>query len=43
MFDHVKFGVSDFAASKAFFLKAVPKLKFLRSTGAEAPLGLHFG
>ena len=23
MFDHVKFGVSDFAASKAFFLKAL--------------------
>ena len=22
MFDHVKFGVSDYAASKAFFLKA---------------------
>lgn len=22
MFDHVKFGVSDFALSKAFFLKA---------------------
>jgi len=23
MFDHVKFGVSDYAASKAFFLKAL--------------------
>lgn len=23
MFDHVKFGVSDFAASKAFFLEAL--------------------
>jgi hypothetical protein len=24
MFDHVKFGVSDYEASKAFFLKALP-------------------
>ena len=26
MFDHVKFGASDFAASKAFFLKALAPL-----------------
>ena len=26
MFDHVKFGVSDYAASKAFFLKALAPL-----------------
>ena len=26
MFDHVKFGVSDFAASKAFFMKALEPL-----------------
>jgi catechol 2,3-dioxygenase-like lactoylglutathione lyase family enzyme len=26
MFDHVKFGVSDFAASKAFFVKALKPL-----------------
>lgn len=26
MFDHVKFGVSDFAASKAFFLQALAPL-----------------
>ena len=26
MFDHVKFGVSDYAASKAFFLKALEVL-----------------
>ena len=26
MFDHVKFGVSDFAASKAFFLEALKPL-----------------
>lgn len=26
MFDHVKFGVSDYAASKAFFIKALESL-----------------
>jgi hypothetical protein len=26
MFDHVKFGVSDYAASNAFFLKALEPL-----------------
>ena len=26
MFDHIKFGVSDYAASKAFFLKALAPL-----------------
>ena len=26
MFDHVEFGVSDYAASKAFFLKALEPL-----------------
>jgi catechol 2,3-dioxygenase-like lactoylglutathione lyase family enzyme len=26
MFDHVKFGASDYAASKAFFLKALEPL-----------------
>ncbi|MGZ9032114.1 MAG: VOC family protein, partial [Burkholderiaceae bacterium] len=26
MFDHVKFGVSDYAASKAFYLKALEPL-----------------
>ena len=31
MFDHVKFGVSDYAASKAFFLQAL------------APLGVQVG
>ncbi|MCB1053835.1 MAG: VOC family protein, partial [Acidobacteria bacterium] len=31
MFDHVKFGVSDFEASKAFFMKALE------------PLGVRFG
>ena len=33
MFDHVKFGVSDFAASKAFFIKALEPLGV--TAGAE--------
>ncbi len=33
MFDHVKFGVSDFAASKAFFVKALEPLNI--TVGAE--------
>ncbi len=33
MFDHVKFGVSDYAASKAFFLKALEPLGV--AVGAE--------
>ena len=33
MFDHVKFGVSDYAASKAFFLKALEPLGVI--AGAE--------
>ena len=32
MFDHVKFGVSDYAASKAFFLKALEPLGVTRAT-----------
>lgn len=32
MFDHVKFGVSDFAASKAFFLKALEPLEVTVAT-----------
>ena len=35
MFDHVKFGVSDFAASKAFFLKALGPLGV--AVGSEGP------
>lgn len=34
MFDHVKFGVSDFAASKAFFIAALEPLGV--AVGAEA-------
>ena len=35
MFDHVKFGVSDCEASKAFFLKALAPLGL--AVGAEGP------
>jgi catechol 2,3-dioxygenase-like lactoylglutathione lyase family enzyme len=35
MFDHVKFGVSDYAASKAFFLKALEPLGI--AAGSEGP------
>ena len=35
MFDHVKFGVSDYAASKAFFLKALEPLGV--AAGSEGP------
>ena len=35
MFDHVKFGASDYAASKAFFLKALEPLGVV--AGAEGP------
>jgi len=35
MFDHVKFGVSDYAASKAFFLKALEPLGVF--AGSEGP------
>ena len=31
MFDHVKFGVSDYATSKAFFLKALEPLGVARA------------
>ena len=35
MFDHVKFGVSDYAASKAFFIKALEPLGIV--AGSEGP------
>src|SRR5213082_2570543 len=37
MFDHVKFGVSDYAASQAFFLKALEP----RCQTEEKPAHLH--
>jgi catechol 2,3-dioxygenase-like lactoylglutathione lyase family enzyme len=39
MFDHVVFGVSDYAASKAFFLKALEPIGI--AVVLEGPLGLE--
>ena len=39
MLDHVKFGVSDYAASKAFFLKALEPLGV--AVVLEGPLGVE--
>jgi len=39
VFDHVVFGVSDYAASKAFFLKALEPLGI--AVVQEGPLGLE--
>ena len=39
MFDHVVFGVSDFAASKAFFLEALESLGV--AVVQEGPLGVE--
>jgi len=39
MFDHVVFGVSDYSASKAFFLKALEPLGV--AVASEGPLGLE--
>lgn len=39
MFDHVVFGVSDYAASKAFFLKALEPLGI--AVVLEGPLGIE--
>jgi catechol 2,3-dioxygenase-like lactoylglutathione lyase family enzyme len=39
MFDHVVFGVSDYAASKAFFLKALEPLGV--AVVSEGPLGVE--
>src|SRR3569832_869765 len=39
MFDHVVFGVSDYAASKAFFMKALEPLGV--TVVSEGPLGIE--
>ncbi|MFO1317313.1 MAG: VOC family protein [Burkholderiales bacterium] len=41
MFDHVVFGVSDYAASKAFFVKALQSLGV--TVVSEGPLGIELG
>jgi len=39
MFDHILFGVSDYAASKAFFLKALEPIGL--TVVSEGPLGIE--
>jgi catechol 2,3-dioxygenase-like lactoylglutathione lyase family enzyme len=41
MFDHVKFGVSDYAASKAFFLKALQPLGVEAGAEGESSYGVE--
>ncbi|MBZ0330984.1 VOC family protein [Halomonas sp. ANAO-440] len=41
MFDHVKFGVSDYAASKAFFLKALEPLGVVGGAEGEPSYGVE--
>ena len=42
MFDHVKFGVSDYAASKAFFIKALAPLGIKPGAEGEPAYGIEF-
>lgn len=41
MFDHVKFGVTDFAASKAFFLKALEPIGVTVAGEGEPSYGIE--
>jgi catechol 2,3-dioxygenase-like lactoylglutathione lyase family enzyme len=41
MFDHVKFGVSDFAASTAFFLKALEPIGVVVAAEGEPSYGVE--
>jgi hypothetical protein len=41
MFDHVKFGVSDYAASKAFFLKALEPLGVVVGSAGSPTYGVE--
>jgi catechol 2,3-dioxygenase-like lactoylglutathione lyase family enzyme len=41
MFDHVKFGVSDYAASKAFFLKVLEPLGVTAGSEGEPSYGVE--
>ncbi|OYT87702.1 MAG: lyase [Burkholderiales bacterium PBB6] len=41
MFDHVKFGVSDYAASKAFFLKALEPLGVVAGAEGDPAYGIE--
>jgi catechol 2,3-dioxygenase-like lactoylglutathione lyase family enzyme len=41
MFDHVKFGVTDYAASKAFFLKALEPLGITAGSEGAPSYGIE--
>jgi catechol 2,3-dioxygenase-like lactoylglutathione lyase family enzyme len=41
MFDHVKFGVSNFAASKAFYIKALKPLGVVVAAEGEPSYGIE--
>jgi catechol 2,3-dioxygenase-like lactoylglutathione lyase family enzyme len=41
MFDHVKFGASDYEASKAFFLKALEPLGVVAASEGEPSYGIE--
>lgn len=41
MFDHVKFGVSDYAASKAFFLQALAPLGVVAGAEGDPAYGIE--
>ena len=41
MFDHVKFGVSDYTASKAFFLQALAPLGVVAGSEGEPSYGIE--
>lgn len=43
MFDHVKFGVSDYASSKAFFLKALAPLGVKTVAEGDPSYGVELG
>jgi catechol 2,3-dioxygenase-like lactoylglutathione lyase family enzyme len=43
MFDHVKIGVSDFAASKAFYLNALAPLGIKNLAEGEPSYGIELG
>jgi catechol 2,3-dioxygenase-like lactoylglutathione lyase family enzyme len=43
MFDHVKFGVSDYAASKAFFVRALAPLGVAIIAEGEPTYGVELG
>lgn len=42
MFDHVKFGVTDYTASKAFFLKALEPLGVAIASEGPRPTASNF-